>query len=61
MKAEVACSMIWLNFKIHIKEYIMFITLNSKLQGFKYALLSEHKEWSGKKGIFLMVFIAGIL
>jgi len=26
----------------------------------KYVLLSEHKECSGKKGMFLMVFMAGI-
>jgi len=26
----------------------------------RYALLSEHKEFSGKKGIFLMVVMAGI-
>jgi len=26
----------------------------------KYALLSEHKEHSGKKGLFSMVFMAGI-
>jgi len=26
----------------------------------KYTVLSEHKECSGKKGIFLMAFMAGI-